>query len=137
MNWPIAAFGDVGFWIVMADSDLLTLGDWAQESRIAEYPVPGSDRVVVQTLGRGRYKVSWPIELESLADLRALRALVFSTGTLRIPSGIQGILANEVIYMGVVYDELSDVTLDSIDAVQINTVQGWVRATVTFSRSAT
>lgn len=137
MNWPIAAFGDVGFWIVMDDSDLLTLGDWSQESRIAEYAVPGSDRVVVQTLGRGRYKVSWPIELETLDDLRALRALVQTTATLRAPNGVQGIMANEVLYMGRAYDELSDVLLESLDSVQVNTVQGWVRATVTFSRSAT
>jgi len=136
MNWPIAAFGDVGFWIVQED-DQLMLPDWQQESRTAEYAVPGSDRVVVQTLGRGRYRTTYQIELEDDAALRALRALVQSTATLRLPHGSSTLLANEVLYMGKVYDELTSVLLERIDDVRMHSVQRWVRCTITLSRSAT
>lgn len=135
MSWPVAAFGDVGFWVVM-DDDQLMQADWQQESRTAEYAVPGSDRVVMQTLGRGRYRATWEIELESDADLRALRALLQTTQTLRLPHNTSTLQATEVVYMGRVYDELSDVLLERVDDVRMHAVGRWVRCTVTLSRSA-
>jgi hypothetical protein len=52
LDIPLTRFGTVPFRVVWPD-DQLTMPDWSQESYTVSRHVVGSDRTIVQTLGKG------------------------------------------------------------------------------------
>jgi hypothetical protein len=81
LDIPLTRFGTVPFRVVWPD-DQLTMPDWSQESYAVSRHVVGSDRTIVQTLGKGPQVVTHRLWLDSFGDYRDLQEKVQRVDTL-------------------------------------------------------
>ena len=79
---PISRFGDIAFDILWPEGADAAMPDWEFSTYKTVRHVPGSNRNVTQTLGKGPQTITLRLELESVADLRDLKERVLETDTL-------------------------------------------------------
>lgn len=125
----------VKFGLLWGDAVLFT--DWARESRIVEMTGPGGF-TETQLLGFGPYKVAYAVFFETIADYRALDALVQQTGTLTVVHGGHTVPDPASSF----YVAPNETAYDRVAATLLSLVSsgvapdGTVEAVATWSRSA-
>jgi hypothetical protein len=121
LDIPLTRFGDVPFRVVWPDTSL-TMPDWSQESYTVSRNVVGSDRTIVQTLGKGPQVVTHRLWLDSFSDYRALQAKVQRVDTLVLFADMTSAAGTNAIYVdihGEGFVFISSVTLMSLSTGQI------------------
>lgn len=130
---PRTQFGGVSFDILWNPSNAAQMNDWEPSVSVVERHVPGSDRNVAQVLGRGADTLALSIELESTAELNALRALLGQEDTLILFAETTSAQDTYRDIHGEGYIELPNVQLKSMTGPLI-ALDGSVEVSVLFRR---
>ena len=92
---------------------------WAQRAYISERLVPFGNKEIVQSAGRGNFRISVPVQVTGAGNIATLQAAVGATG--RTLTGLFGTTYSNVLLVGVENPQ------------RMNTANDW-RATLTFVR---
>lgn len=140
----LAGFGDadnatLGAFVpfsILWDGEPAAMPGWAQQSYDAEFHVPGSDRNIIQLLGRGAITREFTVLCEDMATYEQLAALQQTTGTLRVPAAMNRLaVATERDLAGDLVADIPDVVLRGLTG-ELAWVDGSVTALASFWRSA-
>jgi len=127
----------VRFGVLWTDPAAVLMTDWARESRVVEQ-AGAAGFTETQLLGLGPYKVSYSLFFDSVADYRALDALVQATGTLVVVQGSHTVPNPDGSFYDptnqMAYDLLAGVTLTGLTSTGV-APDGTVEATATFTRA--
>jgi hypothetical protein len=141
LDLPVTRFGAVPFEVMWPDGGAdAAMPDWSQEAYTLSRHVPGSDRTIVQTLGKGPLTVTYRLWLESVGDYRALQAKVQRIDVLVLFAGMTSAgstYVGEVTYVdvrGEGYVFINAVNLFSLGQPSIF-VDGTVEVDATFQRN--
>jgi hypothetical protein len=128
----------VRFGVLWPDPAAVLMTDWVRESRVVEQ-AGAAGFTETQLLGLGPYKVSYNLFFDSVADYRALDALVQATGTLVVVQGSHTVPNPDGAFFDPTnqgaYDTLAGVTLTGLTSTGV-APDGSCEATATFVRSA-
>lgn len=126
---------DVRFGIAWSDGET-GMADWQAESLVAD--LRGDGMFVTQLLGVGARRVTYHIEVDTVADLQALDGLIQQTGTLTQVDGLQSVAVSGVdqpYLLGRVYARITTATLLSLTNRMIS-LGGFAQADATFQADA-
>lgn len=130
---PITRFGDVAFDILWPDGADASMPDWMFDSFSTTRHIPGSNRNITQTLGKGPQTITYRLELASRTDLLNLKERVLETDTLVLFAAMTSAPDVYRDSQGEGYVFIADVLLLSLGQPVIF-VDGIVEVDVTFQR---
>lgn len=130
---PITRFGGVPFEIQWPDGAEALMPDWTFEVYRVVRHIPGSNRNITQTLGKGPQTVTYRLELATRADLLDLKERVLETDTLVLYAAMTSATDNYQDVHGEGYVFIEDVELSGLGQPSIF-LDGTVEVDATFQR---
>lgn len=130
---PITRFGGVPFEIQWPDGAEALMPDWSFEVYRVVRHIPGSNRNITQTLGKGPQTLTLRLELASRADLINLKELVQETDTLVLFAAMTSAPDTYQDTHGEGYVFIDDVLLDTLGQPSVF-LDGTVEVDATFQR---
>jgi hypothetical protein len=126
-------FGAIRFGVLWPEGSA-SMPDWGFEAHTTTRHVPGSNRNVTQTLGKGPQTVTHRLCFETVADFRAFKERVLETDTLVLYAAMTSAPDEHVDLHGEGYVEIADVLLLDLDRRPQVFPDGTVEADATFQR---